>query len=82
MPGPDLSIKNLVIGIALLAIFTFGYQPVVNYFFYGGGWPFVQIVFIVIYFAGVVSVRRSGIPTWGKWLLYLAPLAIAVLMAP
>lgn len=48
---------------------VFSYSPVTNYFFYGGGWPFVQIAFLVVYAIGLRLMLKSPVPLGVKLIL-------------
>lgn len=65
-PNTYLS-KNFLIGILLTQLPIILYLPVTNYFYYGGGWPFVQIVFSIIFIVGAVYLIRSN----AHWLVKL-----------
>jgi hypothetical protein len=71
---------SFILGSFFLGLTAFGYVPVVNQFYYGGGWPFVQIVFLAFYIIGFRAIRRSAVPGWVKWLLYVAPVVCLVAM--
>jgi len=62
-----------VTGAGCLVVVTFGYLPVANSFYYGGGLPFVQLVFLAIYIIGVRMIRSCVVSRWLKWVIYLAP---------
>ncbi|MBI1767242.1 MAG: hypothetical protein HYR67_02575 [Bacteroidetes bacterium] len=61
--------RSLIVGICLELAAVLGYSPVTNYFYYGGGWPFVQIFFIIIYLVGSRYIFSSNAPTYLKIIL-------------
>lgn len=65
--------RSFILGMCCLMLAAFAYMPVTGLFYYGGGWPFVQIVFIALYVIGVQQIRKSFIPVWLKWVLCSIP---------
>ena len=61
--------RNLIGGICLELAAVLGYTPVTNYFYYGGGWPFVQIVFGIIYLIGSRYIFLSKVSVYLKVIL-------------
>ena len=75
--SPFLS-KNFLLGIVFLGIAIFGCRPVTHYFYYGGGWPFVPLSFLILYLLGLRYVFRSKVHLTIKlllgfgWIIYVA----------
>ena len=61
--------KDFVVGFCLQLFSLISYGPVTRYFYYGGGWPFVQIVFVIVYSVGIRYIFKSSAPTIVKFLL-------------
>lgn len=63
------------------------YVPVTEYFYYGGGWPFVQILFVVMYLIGVRYIFKSDIPLTFKlalcfwWILWVLEQVVSAFLA-
>ncbi len=79
--------RNLIVGICIELAAVLGYSPVTNYFYYGGGWPFVQIVFVIIYLVGSRYIFVSKAPGYLKiilvfwWVGYIAIRLLLVFVA-
>lgn len=70
--------RNLIVGICLELIALLSYSPITNHFYYGGGWPFVQIAFVIVYGIGSRYIFLSKAPIYLKivlvfwWVVYVA----------
>lgn len=61
--------RHFLIGIFLEIFALIFYWRVTEYFYYGGGWPFVPILSAIIYFAGTYYIFRSEIHYFAKVIL-------------
>jgi len=66
---------RFLLGALFLGLTAFTYLPVAGSFYYGGGWPFIQVIYLAMYLLGIRWIRRSEIPVWLKWVLCLTPAA-------
>ena len=72
--------KSFVLGTLFLGLVAFGYIPVTHAFYYGGGWPVVQTIFLAFYVIGFRAIHRSAVPAVVKWVLYVAPVVCLAAM--
>jgi len=84
MKFPSWLDRNLIIGLLVELAAIFLYNPVTNYFYYGGGWPFIPLFFLIIYCIGSTYIFRSKASKRLKmllvfwWVIYVAARLLVV----
>jgi len=59
MKLPPWTDKRLIAGVLIELAAVLLYTPITRYFYYGGGWPLVPLLFLIVYCIGRAYIFRS-----------------------